>query len=758
MFRSVPALFAASMCAGPAAAESLVALRDPAYGLTETAAQAAPVPSRVRQIVYPTLGMPALVRPAERFSVLLRADCAPDLALLEASAALVRVPDAAVALTVLGVLPGPEGSWWIHLRTPADLAADSYHLSLQDGACVQDRQPSALRGYRLDGAHRVAVLADEQLGDPTGLLPGGEPNGALYPTRGLVDLAVRRRRQVRQELEFLDPLLVLYPGDLCFGMDYPTEYAAVVDRFAQARLAVFAVPGNHDAYAAHSVTTRPGWHRQVHRAAFCVGSFTPGSPLDGVGAVGGCVLSRLSEVLDYRLETDGLEAWQRSLGPASYAFSVAGVRFVGLNTYGGSQARRTAVPFSMGRLRDWVELDLLAEAGLDPLLGAPLVDNFGGYLEARDLAWVDAQVRDARQAGEALVLFGHHDPTGAYLGEQAVRANDSFGTDPVGLGGFEVWNFDGGWDSDPDDAIGVETAVAHSGARLLRSLGGGPATVVVGHAHYDSERHLGAARSPEPQGGLRVLQATTAGAGLAHEGAHRGYLLAELGAAGLGPLEGAPELGWSSLPLGNFWTEERARPDGPPDRVLVTGLPLPLRGRLRFELPAAAQGYRFWLSDGQQEQPVLASELMHAGGTTVAWVEIEAPATPRVAQEQAELSRRAVRWELAEGNAAPQARIALAGRAPPRGAAPLRVRAGRELSLSAAGSSDEGPLHAASWTVGGMEIEGLEARLRIDRPGRYPVQLRVMDAQGAVGEAEAELRVRPRLWPAWTRARGRGAR
>jgi hypothetical protein len=192
--------------------------------------------------------------------------------------------------------------------------------------------------------------------------------------------------------------------------------------------------------------------------------------------------------------------------------------------------------------------------------------------------------------------------------------------------------------------------------------------------------------------------------------------------------------------------------------VLVTGLPLPLRGRLRFELPAAAQGYRFWLSDGQQEQPVLASELMHAGGTTVAWVEIEAPATPRVAQEQAELSRRAVRWELAEGNAAPQARIALAGRAPPRGAAPLRVRAGRELSLSAAGSSDEGPLHAASWTVGGMEIEGLEARLRIDRPGRYPVQLRVMDAQGAVGEAEAELRVRPRLWPAWTRARGRGAR
>ncbi len=745
-------LLAALLQPATALAESLVELRDPSYGAARGAAEDRPVPARVRQLVHPTVGMPALVTPGATFTALVRARCEPSLETLEARAELVRAPSFATPLQVLGRAgePGLEGAWRLLLRAPLGMASDSYHLALDDGDCLRDRQPSALRVHPPGAELRIAVLADEQLGDPTGLLPGGEQEGELYPSRGLTELAARRRLQVREELELLDPLFVLYPGDLCFGMDYPAEYAAVVERLASARLAVFAVPGNHDAYATHSVTTRPGWAVQVPKAAFCVGRFSPTSPIESMDEVGACALARLADVLDFRLETDGLRAWHHSLGPDSYAFRAGGVRFVGLNTYGGSVARRTAVPFSLGRLRDWVELDLLAEAGVDPLLGAPLVDNFGGFLGAEELAWVEQQARQAREAGEGLLLFGHHDPGGLYLGELAVRPNDPFGEDPVARGGFETWNHDTRWDSDPEDGIGVETATAHSGARLLRALGPGPATVVVGHAHYDADRELPAAGG----GALRLVQATSAGAGLAHDGAYRGYRLLRLDADGALEAEAAPELGWASLPLGNFWVEERERPDGPPDRVLVSGLPRSLDARLRVELPPHERGYRFVLEE--QGRAVRPAELAHGPDGLVAWLELELPrARPAglVAGEPRELARSTLRWERAEDNEPPQARIARAGRLAARPDRPLRGVAGRELRLSAAGSRDEDALLAVRWRVGGLELEGLEPSLRLERPGRYTVALEVVDACGALGREEAELRVRPGLWP-WRRSDG----
>lgn len=754
-------LLCALLCAGllpaQAAGESLVALREPGYGRVVTPGQDRPLSPRVRQIVYPTLGMPALVQPASRFSVLLRTDCGPDLSTLEAQAVLVRAPEQVRELEVLGLSPDRPtvGVWTLHLRAPAGLAADSWDLVLDDGLCLQDRQPSALRFHRASDNFRFAVLADEQLGDPTGLLPGGEQNGELYPGRGLRDLAERRRLQVRQELELLDPLFVLYPGDLCFGMDYQAEYPAVADRLASARLAVFAVPGNHDAYAIHHVSARPDWPLQVHKAAFCVGRFTPTSPVDGVAAVGGCVLQRLASVLDLELDTDGLDAWHRTLGPDSYAFDVGGLRFVGLNTYGGSLARRAAVPVSLGRLRDWVELDLLAEAGVDPLLGAPLVDNFGGFVAPPELAWLAGQAALARAAERGLVVFGHHDPSGVYLGELAVRANDPFGQDSVAMGGFEVWNYDQPWDSDPEDGIEVESPAAHTGARLIRGLAEQPVTMVVGHAHYDSDRSLGA--EPGGAGPLQLVQATTAGAGLAHDAAYRGYRLVEVDQGIVGQTAFAPALGWASVPLGNLWTEDLPRADGPPDRAVVSGLPVAEAGKLRFVLPSEPAGYRFY-ADGQHQQLPLV-DVAHGTDSMVAWVDVDIPAgQPRgvVALEPGELGRRVVRWQRAEDNEPPTAHIGLVGRRLPRPGAALGIRAGRELRLSAEGSRDEVALHSATWSVGGLQLEGLEQRLVVERPGRYPVSLRVVDACGAVGHAEIELRVRRSLWP-WKRRRGTDA-
>ncbi len=731
-------------------AESLVALGDPAYGGVAPAG----VEASVRAIVYPTLGMPALVRPGERFSVLLRSPCRPDLALLEAHLELVRAPDQRRPLRVLGLVADPERTdgWTLHLRAPQGLAPDSWDLVLDDGHCLRDRQASALRVYEDDERFRFAVLADEQVGDPTGLLSGGEQNGSLHPGRGLRDPAARRRLQVRQELELLDPLFVLYPGDLCFGMDYAAEYAAVVERLGAARLAVFAVPGNHDAYAIHRVGLREGWHRHVPKAAFCAGRFTPGSPIDGVTAVSGCVLQRMAETVELELELDGLDAWHASLGPSSYAFELGGLRFVGLNTYGGSAARRAAVPASLGRLRDWIELDLLAEAGLDPLLGAPLVDNYGGFLEPDVQAWLQAQSAAARAAERGLVVFGHHDPTGLYLGERGVVPNEPFGQDPVGLGSFEVWNYDQPWDSQPGDGIEIESAVGHSGVGLLRGLGSGPVTLVVGHAHYDSDRALPLPGAPADRPELEIVQATSGGAGLAHDGAYHGYRLVEVERGRLGSALFDQALGWPSVPAGNLWTEPVARADGPPDQAVVSGLPQALEGRLRFELPAQARGYRF----SQDGQAILPSAVEIGTEGLVAWLPVTIPAARAqgvVAQEPEELARSLVRWEVATDNQPPSAEIGSAGRRGGRSGSPLRARSGQELRLVATMGPGEEARLGAHWSVGGLELDGERVAVRIQRPGRYRVRVRVVDVHGAEGSAERELRVRPR-WVPWARARG----
>jgi len=725
---------------GSAGAESLVSLRDPGR-------------ESLGPVVYPALGMPALVVPGDRFSVLVAASCVPDLGSLEARLSLVGVPEHLVELTVLGLDPLRDGTRRLHLRVPAGVGADHWDLVLDDDGCLERRQPSSVRTHRVGERLRFAVLADEQVGDPTGLLPGGTQNGTLYPKRGTAELAARRRLQVQRELELLDPLFVLYPGDLVFGMDYQAEYREVGVRLGTARLAVFAVPGNHDGYALHRVAPRAGWHRQVHKAAFCVGRFAPGSPVDGVAAVGGCVLARLSDVLELQLEVDGLDTWRRVLGPDSYAFEVGGLRFVGLNTYGGSVARRAAVPVSLGRLKDWVELDLLGEAGLDPLLGAPLVDNYGGFLTPDDIGWLGARADEARADGLGLVVFGHHDPTGVYLGQPGVIPNDPFGEDPVGMGDFEVWNFDGGWDSQPGDGIETESAAAHSGARLVAALPPGPVTMVVGHAHYDSDRSLPAGQLPGQRADLTVLQATTGGAGLAHDGAYRGYRLVEIDDGTLGDGSFAEARGWPSVPLGNLWSQTLPREAGPPDRELVSGLPMPMDVRLRFELPRSPTGYRFTV-DGQ-DGALSAGSFSHGDHELVAWLPVEIPAARPagvVADEPAELARVVVRWELAEDNAVPEAVISRAGRRPASLERPLRIRAGAELRLSALGSRDEAELVAAHWSIGGLEREGFEPRLSVERPGSYPVTLTVVDACGAEGRTTAELRVRPRLWPRRRRA------
>ena len=94
------------------------------------------------------------------------------------------------------------------------------------------------------------------------------------------------------------------------------------------------------------------------------------------------------------------------------------------------------------------------------------------------------------------VVFGHHDPRGSRV-DPRYAANEAFPTDPLGLGPFEEWNFDGAWDSshgeqvsgDVGAFVSKESAEKNSGVEFLGLLARYGGTYICGHAHYDDDQY-----------------------------------------------------------------------------------------------------------------------------------------------------------------------------------------------------------------------------------------------------------------------------
>lgn len=81
---------------------------------------------------------------------------------------------------------------------------------------------------------------------------------------------------------------------------------------------------------------------------------------------------------------DGLYLWRRTIGPTYFSVRYGGMRIIAANTYGGTTVRRNAYTF--------------------------LCHNSGGEIEAPQLAWIEAEARDAGAAGEETLIFLHHNP------------------------------------------------------------------------------------------------------------------------------------------------------------------------------------------------------------------------------------------------------------------------------------------------------------------------------------------------------------
>ena len=290
-------------------------LPDPSYA-HELPLPHLPVPGKVRQIIYPVVGFPALVVAGESLTALVSMedggktqDWAMHITTHD------RVSQAYTVGNVTSRYDSVSGCYRVEGIIPPQVPRDVFDLIVtSEGLHLADRQPNAVRvitAFRDD--YRFIHVTDLHIGFPH--VYSGSPsdgNDTAHPLSFV--------RQLFTELSFLDPEFILYSGDLVFGSFYPLEYTWSWEILSSHSLPLFMVPGNHDGYAS-----------------------------------GGGLLR------------DGLEYWKQIIGPTYYSFNYGDTNhFVCLNTYDGSGPQRDALYFaaqkwggSLGQEQlEWLEKDL----------------------------------------------------------------------------------------------------------------------------------------------------------------------------------------------------------------------------------------------------------------------------------------------------------------------------------------------------------------------------------------------------------------
>ncbi len=694
----------------------------------------------IAHILAPTLTCPALVQAGGRLGVLIKPTEQPVTpgklttkkgfkqtwqAFLQRSGVGSVMP-----LKVVSALP--EGAdIRLELKLPLRLARDVYDLRVM-GLGINEIQPNAVRvhGQKEPERFRFAVVNDHQLWDPSWRLTGRAISAGKYPVPADAEENLAIAGQELHELALLDPDFVLLPGDLVYGVDYPREYSQARKLLKRARLPIFAVPGNHDGYADYVVKLRGGALTLVAGVLECKEHLEGELTWGKAWVFTTCLYGDIKDLLYADLHRDGLIYWSRQLGPPAYAFSHGGVRFVGLNTYDGTPERRHAFSLFMD--------------AFDLKLGVPAVDNYGGYLSAKQLEFARREARGAARRGETLIFFGHHDPRGNEEG-RAYHPNEAFPTDPLSMGGFEEWNYDSSeWDSDPRDGRKGETARRHSGIELLKILAWYGGYYFSGHVHHDERRIY---QPGDMIGGIKVrrrlefIRTTTASSGTT-KGGYWGYRLVEVDGGKLKVVDYDPDHHLGSVPAGNLWATHQGTT--PPEVSLASGLPRATRLVLPLELPARDEGYRFRLrrdkkssgamTPGEKMPQVL--QLTRSAKKIRFSVEVFLPPAPYPPTERG-LVRKVLRALPARGNRPPNPIIdaTVAG----QGALsvmdrPLKAHVGQTVLLSARRSTDpEGDrILTYYWDLAG-EREALGPRVahRFSGAGTFPVRLTVEDEAGA---------------------------
>ncbi len=546
---------------------------------------------RIHKIIYPTLGFPALSTHDGRFSIWLYTNVSTGTPSDWRVSLKTKWSGRGGQTFDLSVIDIKREGRIINLtvEVPIEVPREHFHLSVKGPGSLKDRQPRAVRVLgSLSGDLRFVAMSDHQLWDPSWKVKNRALNSTTYPKRGQTELNKAMTYQIIKEMELLDPDFIIYTGDFLFGLNYRKEYEEMWSWWHQNRLTTFMVPGNHDAYANYEIRIRGNLPSIGRGILACTNIFPRTRDWWRIWRYLVCVYDDVKNILFDNLIHDGLVSWKQTFGPPYYSFDIGPYHFVGLNTYDGTNKRRHAFAI-------WMPIKNIK-------LGAPAVDNYGGYLSEKQMRWLKTDLKGAQARGKTIVFFGHHDPRGNRKGERC-HANDPFPTDPVGIGHFEEWNYDSeNWDSNPTDSRYLETPQNNSGTRLLELVARYGSYYISGHVHEDEqtsyrkgETILGHIRAKQD---LTFAKVTTATSSIKDSG-YWGYRLFKADATGkiqTRPFLENPKL--LSIPAGNFW-KKSTKADKGPTTTIYSGLPRSLRVALRYRLKFRPKtGYRFHVTQG----------------------------------------------------------------------------------------------------------------------------------------------------------------
>jgi hypothetical protein len=722
-------------------ADSLSSLPDPLYAHRDPG-QPEPIAARVRAIVYPTMGMPALVEYGGELDVFVRVESP----LVSPKDWKVRIwsranPSSGAFETeiLMANHDGPLGLTKLHVRVPARAPRETYDLVV-DGPLGHDAQPNAVRIYGVvPPEYRIAVLADHQLWDPTWRMSNPDRSARDWPRWGERDDNRGMARQELAELAFRDPEFAIHAGDLLFGLDYATEYEEAWRLWHDGHVATFMIPGNHDAYATYDVEI-VGAPLQVAAGLVNCHSLIK-RPFDWPRAFAAlqCVYGDVKGSLFSNLRRDGLSYWRRIFGPPYYAWDYGDLHFVALNTFDGTAARRHSYALRVD--------------AMDLHLGAPAADNFGGTLGEEQLRWLADDLARASRASKTVVVIGHHDPRGNLsLPEgQRYQANLPFPTNPTGLGPFQEWNYDGeGWSSERPGSPGRERQTQHSGTRLLKLLAEHASYYIDGHAHRDEHRRYAAGDELAP--GIRArrpiefLRVTTAASTPGSSGDYWGYRVLEVRGRKLSIEAYHPSHNLGAVPGGNLWVEERS----PTQQWVVSGLPRPTAGALRFRLPEHPKGWRFVDVQARTEVPLLDLVPAWGKGTLATWMvgaRIESPPDATFPVAAGTQAKRLYEAQPAKNNHPPIPALAIHRPSDEPTSSATTVLVGDTVDLDARGTRDpdgDSILMTFITTPDGRETRAAEVPWTFATAGRFKVAVEAVDSHGARARKDHQILVAPR--------------
>ncbi len=339
-----------------------------------------PALEKVRLIVYPVLGCPALVAAGESLGVVVkRADGGATHDWRLRIATHDPVSQSYTLPVTESTYDSASGCYLLKGTVPAHAPRDILDCVISSQtAHVSDIQLNAVRVVKAySESYRFVHLTDVHVGDPRMYVQERRPENRY----GVPPMMVER---ILKELSFLDPEFIVVSGDLVFGGPYSPEYAWAFELLSRFSLPLFLVPGNHDGYAS-----------------------------------GGGIFR------------DGLEHWKQMIGPPYYSFNYGDKQhFTCINSYDGPASRRDGWYVAvrqwggaLGREQlEWLRQDLQSagEEGKNSIVVAhhdprgdvhrfggetsPADEDGDGYAEALQLPdMFSYQEWNDRESGQAIV-------------------------------------------------------------------------------------------------------------------------------------------------------------------------------------------------------------------------------------------------------------------------------------------------------------------------------------------------------------------